>query len=187
MIGIGGPRTAPFNVIGDMPEDPHGHLTNAYLHGKVNWRVGSTLAAGTLQHEADYAAYRALHDTSDYDDACSDLDGLYGCQMALILDPSCLIGLTLMRSRQDGPCDGQTIDTFRMIARQAMRAVRVQLALGLEAADLMLSGVSGATGGDVPARFLRAAGGADRGRRTSVRSSARAETRRNGPAPRQCR
>lgn len=143
LIGIGGPRTGPFNVIGIVPPDPHGHLTNAHLHGKVNWRVGSTLGAGTLQHEADYAAYRALHDTQDYDDACSDLDGLFGCQMALILDPSCLIGLTLMRSRRDGPCDSHAIESFRLIARQAMRAVRVQLALGLEAADLMLSGLNG--------------------------------------------
>ena len=84
---------------------------------------------------------RALHDTSDYDDACSDLNGLFGCQMAMMLDPSCLVGLALMRSRRDGPCDSLAIDAFGPIARQAMRAARVQLALGLEAAELMLQGV----------------------------------------------
>jgi hypothetical protein len=141
LIGIGGPRAAPFNVISETPADPHGHLTNTHLYGQVNWRVGTTKGAGTLQHEADYAAYRALHDTSDYDDACSDLKGLFGCQMALLIDRTCLIGLTLMRSGSDGPCDSHAIDAFRLIARQAMRATRVQLALGLDAAELMLSGV----------------------------------------------
>ena len=142
LIGIGGPRAAPFNVWGHLPDDPHGHLTNAHLHGQVNWRVGSTQGAGTLQHEPEYAAYRALHDTSDYDDACSDLEVLFGCQMALIVDSSCLIGLTLMRSGRDGPCDSYAIDSFRRIARQAMRATRVQLALGLDAAEMMLSGIA---------------------------------------------
>ena len=141
LIGIGGPRVEPFNVICDIPHDPHGHLSNMDLHGQVNWRVGTTLGAGTLQHEGDYAAYRAVHDTGDYDDACSDLDGLFGCQMALMMDPGCLIGLTLMRSRRDGPCDIQAIEVFGRIARQAQKAIRVQLALGQDAAELMLGGV----------------------------------------------
>jgi hypothetical protein len=143
LIGLGGPRADPFNVISERPRDPHGHLTNIHLHGKVNWRVGSTRGVGTLHHETDYAAYRAAHDTADYDDACSDLDGLFGCQAALLMDQGCLVGLTLMRSRRDGPCDDQVIDVFRQIARQANKAVRVQLALGQEAAELMLSGMGG--------------------------------------------
>jgi hypothetical protein len=141
LIGLGGPRLQPFNVLNDRPRDPHGHLSNGDLHGKVNWRVGSTRGVGTVQHEADYTAYRAAHDTAAYDDACSDLDGLFGCQMALLLDQNCLVGLTLMRSRRDGPCDAEVIDVFGRVARQANKAVRVQLALGQEAAELMLSGL----------------------------------------------
>jgi hypothetical protein len=145
LIGLGGPRAEPFNVFSEWPRDPHGHLTNTHLHGKVNWRVGSTGGVGTLHHEADYVAYRAAHDTADYDDACSDLDGLFGCQTALLMDQHCLVGLTLMRSRRDGPCDGEVIDLFRQVARQANKAVRVQLALGQQAAELMLSGMGGRT------------------------------------------
>lgn len=145
LIAIGGPRTAPLHVIGAVPHDPHGHLSNLHLYGSVNWRVGTTGGAGTLQHEQHYAAYRALHDTSDYDDACSDLNGLFGCQMALVTDPTCLIGLTLMRTRKDGPCDAQAIENFRRVARQALKATRVQLAIGQEAAELMLGGIAGQT------------------------------------------
>jgi hypothetical protein len=142
LIGIGGPRIEPFNILSEMPHDPHGHMNNRALHGAGNWRVHSTTGVGTLQHEAHYATYRALHPTADYDDACSDLDLLFGCQVPLLLDSSGLVGLALMRSRRDGPCDAQTLGTFQRLARQAHKAVRVQLALGQEAGELMLEGKS---------------------------------------------
>lgn len=141
LIGLGGLQAAPFNVIHHVPSDPHNHLSNMRLHGEINWRVGSTRGVGTVQHERDYAAYRAANDTSDYDDACSDLDLLYGCQSALLMGSGCLIGLTVLRSRRDGPSTGGTIELFRTISLQAQRAVRVQLALGIDAAELMLSGI----------------------------------------------
>lgn len=142
LIGIGGPLCEPFNVVSEMPHDPYGHFGNMALHGEVNWRVGTAARAGTIQHEADYAAYRALHRTDDYDDACSDLDGLFGCQMALLTDATCLVGLALMRSRREGPCDAFAIENFTRVARQAQRSVRVQLALGQETAELMLEGTA---------------------------------------------
>lgn len=143
LLGIGGPQTAPFNVVSIMPDDPHGHFGNPLLYGRTNWRVGTTPGAGTLQHEDHYSAYRALHPTADYDDACSDLDALFGCQMALLMDPGCLVGLALLRSRRDGRCQSEALHAFERIARQAHKAVRVQLALGHEAAELMLDGVGG--------------------------------------------
>lgn len=138
LLGMGGPLLLPLNVFtGDVPGIER-YLGDPRFHGSINWRVGSTTVAMAIQHEPDYAAYRQLHDTSDYDDAASDLDIWFGCQCAVLLDSRNLLGLALLRSRRDGPCTAETLSRFSLLRRQLARAVRMQMALDGEAAEMMV-------------------------------------------------
>ena len=141
LCATGGGAMLALNLFSDTLHDPYQHLVNPALYGPQNWRVGVTLAARTIEHELHYAAYRATHCTDYYDDAISDLDLPFGCQSALLLDANGMTGLALLRSRRDGPCTEKTLSAFARVAYQAQRAVRVQLALGDEAAQLMLGTV----------------------------------------------
>lgn len=148
LLGLGGPLVIPLNVFVGPPADYRHYISSAELHGPCNWRVGSTTVAMAIQHESDYASYRAFHDTADYDDAASDMDIPFGCQSALILDGHSLIGLAVLRGRRDGPCDADTLARFARLRHQMGRAVTMQIALDGEAAELMVGGmgsVSGAT------------------------------------------
>lgn len=136
----GSPACLPFNLFSDDRHDPYGHLVNPVLYGAGNWRIGVTGRPRTIQHERHYVAYRKQRSANFYDDAISDLDLPHGCQSALMIDPNGLTGLALLRSSRDGICTPDTLATFAMLARQAHRALRVQLALGEQAAELMIGG-----------------------------------------------
>jgi len=138
LLGIGGPLLLPLNVFaGDAPGVER-YLGDPRFHGSINWRVGSTTAPMAIQHEAHYEAYRKLHDTSDYDDAASDLDIQFGCQSALLMDSQSMLGIAVMRSRRTGPCTVETLRRFALLRTQLSRAVRVQMALDGEAAETMV-------------------------------------------------
>lgn len=138
LLGIGGPLLIPLNVFVGNFAGYEPYFSNADLHGRSNWRVGSTAEPMAIQVEADYDAYRRKHDTADYDDAVSDLDIPFGCQSAMLIDSGRMVGVALLRSRRDGPCDADTLEAFRRFRYQASRAARMQLALANEAATLML-------------------------------------------------
>lgn len=138
LLGIGGPLLLPLNVFaGDVPGIER-YLGDPHFHGAINWRVGSVTVPMAIQHEAHYAAYRQNHDTADYDDASSDLDTMFGCQSALLLDSHNLLGLALMRGRRNGPCTAETLQQFALLRHQLARAVRMQMALDGEAAEMMV-------------------------------------------------
>lgn len=146
LCGGGADMRLTFNHFSAPCDDPHGHLVNPKMYGPENWRINCRMGgARTIQHEHHYAVYRSANRTDFYDDAVSDLDLPYGCQSPLLLDESGLVGLALLRSSRDGPCSPEVIAAFSRIARQAHRAVRVQLALGEEAASLLISDVSDRT------------------------------------------
>lgn len=132
-----------FNLLSDEQHDPHQHLVNPQLYGPENWRINCTIGGPrSIQHERHYAAYRAGNPTTFYDDAVSDLDLPFGCQSPLMLDSGGLVGLALLRSSRDGPCTPEVLANFTRIAHQAHRAVRVQLALGQERGEAMLSSLA---------------------------------------------
>lgn len=141
LLGIGGPLLIPLNVFsGDVPGIER-YLGDPRFHGATNWRVGSVTVPLAIQHEAHYAAYRLNHDTSDYDDASSDLDIMFGCQSALLLDSNNMLGLALLRGRRQGPCTPETLEVFSLFRSQLARAVRVQVALDGEAAEMMVADI----------------------------------------------
>lgn len=146
LLGMGGPLLLPLNVVVGNYAGYESYFANPELHGRSNWRVGSTTVPMAIQHEADYAAYRRSHPTADYDDGVSDLDVPFGCQSALLLDRNSMLGLAILRSWRDGPCDADTLRDFAMLRHQLARALRVQMAMDGEAAELMV-GDKGALGG----------------------------------------
>lgn len=132
-----------FNLFSEDRHDPHGHLVNPDLYGPENWRINCHIGGSrSIQDERHYAAYRSVNRTDFYDDAVSDLDLPFGCQSPLILDSGGMIGLALLRSSRNGPCSAEVLAAFTLVARQAHRAVRVQLALGQEHGEQMLSGLA---------------------------------------------
>ena len=148
LLGIGGPLFLPLSVFVGAPAAHRRYIDNPDLHGPCNWRVGSTTTPMAIQHEADYAAYRRVHDTADYDDASSDMDIPFGCQSALMLDSRSMVGLAVLRSRKDGPTTSEVRSAFAYLRHQMARAVRMQIALDGEAAELMvgdLEALNGAT------------------------------------------
>ena len=138
LIGFGGPMLLPLNVVVGDIGGPTGHLCNAHLYGPCNWRINSVGPAMSIQHEEHYRAYAATYDTSDYDDAVADVDLPFGCQSALTSEPGRLIGVSLLRRRRDGRCDGEVLSRFAYLRTHIARAIRMQLALDNEAAQLML-------------------------------------------------
>lgn len=143
LLGLGGPLLLPLNVFTGAAASFGRYIQDPKLHGACNWRIGSTSGVMGIQYEAHYQAYRALHDTADYDDASSEMDIPYGCQSALLLDRTNLLGLALLRSRRDGPCDGEVLAAFTRLRHQMARAVRMQIALDGEAAELMVGDLGG--------------------------------------------
>ena len=138
LLGMGGPLVLPLNIVSGIDEKIGRYLGDTHLHGAVNWRVGSATVPMAIQHEHHYAAYRAANDTADYDDATSDLDMQFGCQAIVLGDQSMFLGIAMMRGRREGPCTAETLASFAALLRPLQRAVRMQLALDGEAAELML-------------------------------------------------
>ena len=142
LIGVGGPLVIPLNVVVGNFSGPWHHFSDARLYGSCNWRINTVGPQGSIQHEQHFAAYAAGHVTADYDDAVADLDVPFGCQSAFLIDADRLVGLSLLRRQRDGACDADTLGRFAQIRAQAARAVRMQLALDGEAAEMMLGNLS---------------------------------------------
>lgn len=147
LVGFGGPAGFGINLFtGRDQARSTEYFARPELWGACNWRVNSAGAgAMSIQHDGHYAAYRAIADTADYDDAVSDLDMQFGCQSALIQDSRSFLGLALFRGPREGPCDSVMIERFTILIRDVHRALRVQLALAGEAAELMLGQLSAMT------------------------------------------
>jgi hypothetical protein len=144
LVGLGGPLGLSLNIFTGRNSDLAArYFATPELWGPSNWRINTAGAPMTVQHEAHHAAYRSVADTADYDDAVSDLDIPFGCQSALVADSRTFLGLALLRSRRDGPCDAEVLARFGKLIRDLHRAVRVELALQGEAAELLVGRTAG--------------------------------------------
>lgn len=139
LVAIGGPLLMPLNMFtGRASKRAAAYFSNPMLWGSCNWRVQSSGDPMSIQHEAHYSAARSAGGTADYDDAVSDLDMQFGCQSALISDSRNFLGLAIFRGRREGPSTDIVLGRFRHLLHHVQRAVRVQLALDGDAAELML-------------------------------------------------
>ena len=143
LIGFGGPVPLSLNLFTGREEAlAERYFARPELWGRCNWRVNSSAKPMTVQHELHYSAYRQTADTADYDDAVSDLGMEFGCQSILIDDSRTFVGLAVYRGRREGPSDAAALQTFQRLLRPLQRALRLQLALSGEAAELMLGDLS---------------------------------------------
>lgn len=139
LAAIGGPVLMPLDIfVGREADRIDDYFAAPELCGASNWRIACIGAPMTIQHELHYAQARALAGAGAYDDAVASLDMRFGCQSALINDERNFLGLALIRSQREGQTDDIVYGRFRHLLGHVQRAVRVQLALDGEAAELML-------------------------------------------------
>lgn len=132
LIGIGGPRTIPFNWVTDMP--PRAYADFVEIEGSdpsINPRMAASLRARPLQtiSEREYLAALPLLRSEVYRDYAAKYDIELGCQTTLVADTDMIIGLAVLRTRRDGPTQHEARALFRNIAPHVRRAVRVQAIL----------------------------------------------------------
>ena len=143
LAGYGGPLLQPLDLfVGREAERIDATFSRPELCGAANWRIASIGKPMAIQYERHYAQVRALGGTSDYDDAVADFDMALGCQAALLNDQRNFVAVALIRSRREGPTDEAVYSRFAYLNRHLQRAIRVQLAVDGEAAELMLGEIA---------------------------------------------
>ena len=158
LIGIGGPSAIPFNWVNDFPE--HAFRDFIAIDGGsplVNTRVAVSADAPILRtcSEAEYRAVQPHMYSDIYADFCRDYDLPYGCQSKLVEGEEGLIGLALLRTERDGITTEDERALFTAVAPHVRSAVRTQLALEENGADLIV----GALGQVAAAVFICADNG----------------------------
>lgn len=139
LVGMGGPLLLPLTFwVGRNADEATRVSAAPELWGPCNWRVNSVGRPLDIQHDDHYAAYRKAADTSLYDDAMSDIDTMSGCQSAVMMGRNGFVGLALAWSKRSAGLDGGALDRFARLRLSLNRAIRMQLAIDGEAAELML-------------------------------------------------
>lgn len=144
LIGIGGARDLPFNLITNSEGWPTQELIDSggYLP-ELNYRIAANnekLARGhydPIIDEQDYDRAIAGLTSSMYVDFCAEIDIPYGCQTNLVLDGMGLIGLATLRKTREGRSTREQRDIFAGAASAARRAVRLQERLEGQQAKLL--------------------------------------------------
>jgi DNA-binding CsgD family transcriptional regulator len=142
LIGIGGPRTIPFNWVSELDEKPiRDFIAISGGSPTINPRVYAGAITDVLEiaHEDHYDA-SLPHLTSDvYLDYTLEHDIPFGCQTKLSEDENGLIGLALLRSEREGRTTPDDHALFAAIIPHARSAVRIHAALERDA-PLLLAG-----------------------------------------------
>lgn len=131
LIGFG-PGAMAFNWISDVDTDIFTKsATIDQSAPDLNFRVAADGLHNrpAVVHEAHYDIARQALRSDDYLDLCADYDIFDGCQTRLMLDNDMMIGLALLRAREDGRTTQEQRDLFAHIAGHARTAVRLQQAI----------------------------------------------------------
>jgi DNA-binding NarL/FixJ family response regulator len=142
LIGIGGPRTIPFNWVSDLDDKPlRDFVTISGGSPTINPRVFAGTVTDVLEiaHEAHYEAAQPHLSSDIYLDYAREHDIPYGCQTKISEDEHGLIGLAVLRSAADGPTTEEDREIFAAIMPHARSAVRIHAALENDA-PLLLAG-----------------------------------------------
>jgi DNA-binding CsgD family transcriptional regulator len=144
LIGIGGARDLPFNLISDSEGWPTQELVDlGGYRPDVNYRIAANNAKLERGH------YDPVISETDYDEAitglssrlyvefCADIDIPHGCQTNLVLDGVGLIGLATLRKDREGRTSPAELAVFAEAAAAARRAVRLQERLEGQQAKLL--------------------------------------------------
>lgn len=98
---------------------------------RLNFRLAAGLRAapGEVVHEAHYEAVAPTLAGDAYLDFCEKWGMTFGCQASLMADERLLIGMSILRSRRDGPTTEAHRDLFAALAPHVRTAVRTQAAI----------------------------------------------------------
>lgn len=144
LIGIGGARDLPFNLITNSDGWPTQELVDlGGYRPEVNYRIAANnekLSRGyydPIISERDYDQAIAGLRSQLYVDFCAQVDIPHGCQTNLVLDGVGLIGLATLRKEREGRSTPDQLKTFAEAAGAARRAVRLQERLEGQQAKLL--------------------------------------------------
>jgi DNA-binding CsgD family transcriptional regulator len=144
LIGIGGARDLPFNLVTNAEGWPFQELIDAGgYRPEANYRIAANdqhVRQGhydPVLHEAHYDAVMPELSSAIYRDFCETIDIPHGCQTNLVVDGVGLIGLATLRKRREGRTTPAQRRTFAQAAAAARRAVRLQERLEGQQAQLL--------------------------------------------------
>ena len=140
LVGFGGPGFVSFNWVTSADE---GLLQDFLSIGGGSPCANFRLAADdghsilTVADERAYDRARKHLKRHDYLDFCEQHQMVFGCQTTLVRENNGLVGMSLLRSREDGRTDDAVQAIFASAAAAARTAVRMQRAIELRGHELL--------------------------------------------------
>ncbi len=140
LVGFGGPDIRPFNWVTSTDRSVLDDFIEAGgADPALNFRVaaddGTTVLSITAEDAYDRARRQVRRD--DVNDFFEQHQMVFGCQTALVREPGCLIGLSLLRARADGRTDPGIHTIFAAAARGAQAAVKMQRTIERQGGHLL--------------------------------------------------
>lgn len=141
LIGIGGPRLIPFNLITHV-DGPELDEFVAIEGGSPerNFRVAASGATFEIIHEGHYAAAQAALKDDVYNDFCRTYDLPHGIQTVLRQGDGWMIGLAVNRTHRDGISSADERRDFADAVPYALQAVQLQWAMDNQGVALLSKG-----------------------------------------------
>jgi len=141
IVGYGGAQSRPFNFITRSCEREaaeYARIGGDDIVGNFRILADHLSAPDEIVAEARYREAARMCPVRDYADFCEEFDMPFGCQTGLIRTGGDLIGMALLRGRSDGETTESVRATFRMASIAARTAVRMQAAMELQGASLLV-------------------------------------------------
>ena len=140
LIGLGSEATVPFNVMTGVPDET-GEAFVAVGGGDpaINSRVRIGLQAAELEvlDETAFTTAADMRLNADYAGWIRTWDMHHVCLTNLVKEPDRHAGLALLRTEREGNVNDEQKRVFAFLARQARVAVRTQMALESQGAQLL--------------------------------------------------
>lgn len=144
LIGVGGAREIPFNIVTNFSTDLVDHFAASGWGSEThNFRVAASnrhVERGfydPVLHEDHYDRVIPQLASTDYLDWCEEIGIPFGCQTNLVIDNFGIVGLATLRDRKEGRTNAAQRRIFADGAKAARRAVRLQEKLEGEQAKLL--------------------------------------------------
>ena len=140
LIGLGSSSAVPFNLVTNMDPGFQDDFIAAgggdpVLNARV--RAGSRARALTVLAEADYLSEEEYRSDPLVQHLASRWDLAYSCLTALERHDDLLIGLAVLRSRDEGHISSGQREVFASVASHARAAIRTHLSLEGRGAELL--------------------------------------------------
>ena len=140
LIGLGSEATVPFNVMTGVPaETGEAFLAAGGGDPAVNSRVRVGMRAGELAvlDETAFTTAADMRLNPQYGEWIRTWDMHHTCLTNLVVEPDRHAGLALLRSQRQGNVDDEQKRAFAALAAHARSAVRTQIALEAQGAQLL--------------------------------------------------